>query len=144
VRTRTRMEAQRDEAQEAQGHAEAERDDALRRLAELRAHLDEALLANRELQQRLHEQLAAGQTDPDGVEKDRRRSPPPGRIDPSEEPIGTRAIPAARAVSPHLHRAQRARDVGASAFDVWAIRVLGTAAAICFILLLVMFLRLFL
>lgn len=139
VRTRGRMEAQRDEAEAERQALEAERDDALERLGELRAHLDEVLLANEELQQRLRTRLAAQATTSD----EPARPAAPRDPDDDEEPIGVRAIPAARAVSPQLHRSQRARDLGASPFDVWAIRVLGTVAAICFILLLVMFLSLF-
>lgn len=139
VRTRARMEAQRDEAREDAAAARAERDDALARLTEMRAHLDQVLLANRELQQQLKAKLAEAEPEPPGAIAARNRSE-----DDAEEPLGVRAIPVARAVSPELQRAQRARDIGASSFDVWAIRVLGTVAAICFILLLVMFLGLFL
>jgi hypothetical protein len=119
---------------------QAERDDALARLSELRAHLDQVLLANRELQQQLKAKAAeTAEPEPPGAIAARNRDESD-----DEQPIGTRAIPAAATVSPELHRTQRARDVGASTFDVWAIRVLGTVAAVCFILLLVMFLGLFL
>jgi hypothetical protein len=139
VRTRARMETQRDEAREDAAAARAERDDALAGLAELRAHLDQVLLANRELQQQLKAKLAEAEPEPPGAIAARKREDG----DDDEEPIGVRAIPAARAVSPELHRTLRAREIGASTFDVWAIRILGTVAAVCFILLLVMFLGLF-
>jgi hypothetical protein len=139
VRTRARMEARAEEADEHRRAAEEERDDALEHLAELRAHLDEVLLANRTLQQKLQAELASdAPPEPRDYPK-----PPPVRPGDDDEPIGVRAIPAARVASPHLDRALRARDVGASRFDVIAIRVLGIAAAICFILLLVMFIRIF-
>jgi hypothetical protein len=139
VRTRARMEAQRDEADAERAALVAERDDVLERVAELHARLDETLLANRTLQQQLQATLAASQPAAAAPAAPAAR---PDDEDP-DQPIGTRSIPASRVVAPHLHRSPRAGEVGASAFDVWAIRVLGVAAAICFILLLVMFIRLF-
>lgn len=140
VRTRARMETRAEESEAHRRAAIDERDDALERLAELSAHLDEVLLANRTLQQKLQAELAA-----DAAPEPTREmpTPPPVRLGDDEEPIGVRVIPATRVASPHLERARRARDIGASRFDVIAIRVLGVAAAICFILLLVMFLRIF-
>jgi len=58
-------------------------------------------------------------------------------------PIGVRMIPAARTIAAHLHRAQRVREHGITEFDLWVARVLGTVAAICFILLLLMVLKAF-
>lgn len=141
IRTRARMETRAEEAEEHRRAAEAERDDALERLAQMRAHLDEVLLANRTLQQQLQARLATE----DEAEPAERGYPEPPPIAPGEEeqPIGVRAIPAARVASPHLDRAARAGRVSPSRFDVIAIRVLGTTAAICFILLLVMFIRIF-
>ena len=136
VRTRTRMEAQRDEADADRAALQAERDDVLERLAQMRGRLDEVMLANRMLQQQLQGKLAEDEPAPAVPAV-------PRRDDDSDQPIGVRAIPAARLAAPHLHRSPRAGELGASPFDVWAIRILGTAAAVCFILLLVMFIRIF-
>jgi hypothetical protein len=65
----------------------------------------------------------------------------PGRR--AEKPIGVRVIPAARTVAGHLHRAQRERDGAITRFDMWAIRVFGSVAAVAFISLLVMILKAF-
>ena len=54
-----------------------------------------------------------------------------------------RVIPATRTVGAHLHRAQREHDHGVTRFDMWAIRVLGSVAAVAFISLLVMILKAF-
>jgi hypothetical protein len=130
------MEEARNEADAARQKAERERDDALAKQAEVGAHLDGVLVAQRSLQQQLNTQVAR---------EDNLKKPPPKGSDPisKDVPIGVREIPAGRVLAPTLHRAQRARDIGASQFDIWAIRVLGTFAAVCFILLLVMFLRIF-
>ena len=44
---------------------------------------------------------------------------------------------------PLLQRPELARKFVVSKFDLWAIRILGSVAAACFILLLVMILRVF-
>lgn len=136
VRTRTRMEAQRDEAESDRGALQTERDDILDRLTQTRTRLDEVMLANRMLQQQLQGKLAEDGPVPVPA-------PASPRDDDPDQPIGVRAIPASRLVAPHLHRSPRPGELGASSFDVWAIRVLGTVAAVCFIVLLVMFIRLF-
>ena len=140
VRSRRRMEQARDEADTARQQAEIERDEALAKHAEVSAHLDGVLVAQRSLQQQLNAQVAR--------DANLKIEPPEGsdpilKDEDPERPIGVREIPAGRVLAPTLHRAQRARDVGASSFDIWAIRILGTFAAVCFILLLVMFLKLF-
>lgn len=136
VRTRTRMEAQRDEAAAGRAALQAELDDVLERLTHTRTRLDEVMLANRMLQQQLQGKPA--EDDPVAVP-----APAAPRHDDPDQPIGVRALPAARLVTPHVRRSPRAGERGASLFDVWAIRVLGTVAAVCFTVLLVMFIRLF-
>lgn len=143
VRSRARMEVQRDEAIAERAAIETERDDALARVAELRMRVDEVMLANEHLKQQLQGRLAED-ADARTVGTARAVQPPADRENVEiEEPIGVRAIPAARLAAPVLLRSRRATEIGAAPFDVWAIRVLGTAAAICFIVLLVMFIRLF-
>lgn len=143
VRSLARMDVQRDEAIAERTGLEAERDDAVERLAELRARVDELLLAKEHLEQQLQARLAE---DPDSetVVTARAVRPPADRVDGEiEQPIGVRAIPAARVAAPRLHRSRPDGEVGASPFDLWAIRVLGTAAALSLIVLLVMFIGLF-
>lgn len=60
-----------------------------------------------------------------------------------DQPIGVRTIPAARTILAELQCPEPARKFVVSKFDLWAIRVLGSVAAACFILLLVMILRVF-
>ena len=69
-------------------------------------------------------------------------SPPDSQADP-DAPIGVRTIPAARAVAGSLHRSQRERNAGVTPYDMWAIRILGSVAALAFISLLVMILKAF-
>ena len=42
-----------------------------------------------------------------------------------------------------LHRSQRERGAGVTPYDMWAIRILGSVAALAFISLLVMILKAF-
>ena len=60
-----------------------------------------------------------------------------------EAPIGVRTIPAARTVAASLHRSHREREHGVTQFDMWAIRILGSVAALAFISLLLMILKAF-
>ncbi|MEY2441555.1 MAG: hypothetical protein QOJ46_981 [bacterium] len=60
-----------------------------------------------------------------------------------EKPIGVRTIPAARTVAASLHRSKRERDHAVTAYDMWAVRILGTVAALAFISLLAMILKAF-
>jgi hypothetical protein len=61
-----------------------------------------------------------------------------------DQPIGVRTMPAARTVMAELQRPTKpASKLPISVFDLWVIRVLGTVAAGCFILLLVSILRVF-
>jgi hypothetical protein len=135
VRTRARMEAQRDEAVAARERAKHDRDEALVQRDEARAQREEALLAHRTLQRRFDAALAGGEEPPTLDAPSRPHADP-------DRPIGVRAIPAARAVAPDLHRAERDRTPHVSAYDVWAIRILGSIAALCFIGFLVLLLRL--
>ncbi|HEV2785824.1 MAG TPA: hypothetical protein VGV67_05515, partial [Solirubrobacteraceae bacterium] len=61
-----------------------------------------------------------------------------------DEPIGVRTMPAARTVMAELQRPTKpAGKLPFSAVDLWVVRVLGTVAAGCFILLLIAILRVF-
>ena len=55
-----------------------------------------------------------------------------------------RTLPAARTVMSQLQRPRREQKLVLSQFDLWIMRVLGTVAAGCFILLLFSILRVFL
>jgi hypothetical protein len=63
--------------------------------------------------------------------------------DGGDEPLGVRKMPAARTVMAELQRPAPASKFVVSKFDVWVIRVLGSVAAACFILLLVSIVRVF-
>ncbi|MGH2943240.1 MAG: hypothetical protein ACRDLN_10775, partial [Solirubrobacteraceae bacterium] len=111
--------------------AHAQRDEA-------NAQRDEVLLAYRALQRHMRTERA---------QEDRARGGEPGDgergQDAPDEPIGVRTMPAARTVMAELQRPPPARKLPFSTFDLWVIRVLGTVAAGCFILLLVSILRVF-
>lgn len=123
VRSRARMERQLAEEAELRVEAERQRDEA-------RAQREEALLAHRALQRRLTGELAASAPAPQEIPSD------------PDRPIGVRAVPAARAVGPELHRASREHPQRVTRYDVWAIRILGSVAALCFIGFLILLLRL--
>lgn len=129
VRTRDRMQAHRDEARQMQASVEEERAGALAERDEARAQRDEVLLAHRTIERQLPAWRAGDEPVPDAG---------------PDEPAGVRSIPAARTIAAHLHRAERAGEPRVSQGDLWAIRIFGTIASICFILLLVMILRAFL
>jgi hypothetical protein len=152
VRTQKRSEERREADAQARARAEAARDEAVAERDEARAQRDEVLLAYRALERQADsrrardargdrtapEAEAEPEAEPEPARKPRRRPPTPP--DGSEEPIGVRVMPATRLVGPDLHRTET-RERRVSTFDLWAIRALGTAAAVCFILLLVMLLR---
>lgn len=138
VRTRQRMEAQRDEAVAALASVEASRDVALGQRAEAQAQRDEVLLAHEALQRHVSTTLAD-----DGRQRFTRDATPPRDLGP-DEPMGVRTIPATRAVAPELERTRRPPRRDVSLADMWAIRVFGSVAAVCFIALLAMILRVFL
>jgi chromosome segregation ATPase len=132
VRTRTRMELAGAEAAERQAAAEAalvraqaERDDA-------QAQRDEVLLAYRALQRHVHSERA--ETD---------RAERPAADTDLDAPLGVRTMPAARTIMAELQRPAPSSKFVVSKFDVWVVRVLGSVAAGCFILLLVAILRVF-
>ena len=79
------------------------------------------------------------------ADQDRAASDEPG-AEPAagDEPIGVRTLPAARTVMSELQRPRREQKLVLSQFDLWIMRVLGTVAAGCFILLLFSILRVFL
>jgi hypothetical protein len=143
VRSRVRMESQRDEAVAALQSVESQRDQATAERDEARAQRDEVLLAHRALSQHVNGRLADEER---GQPAAPRLADPPVLPDPEttgpDEPIGVRTIPAARMIAGDLHRPEQ-RGLGPSKYDMWAMRVLGTVAAVCFVLLLVMILRAF-
>jgi hypothetical protein len=60
-----------------------------------------------------------------------------------DEPLGVRKMPAARTVMAELQRPAPKSKFVVSKFDIWVMRVLGSVAAACFILLLVSIVRVF-
>jgi hypothetical protein len=132
VRTRDRMELVHDESLQAREAAHAALATAQSQREEANAQRDEVLLAYRGLQhhvqsERAHEERVA--------EADGERDP--------EAPIGVRTMPAARTVMAELQRPALVSKLPFSVFDLWVMRVLGTVAAACFILLLLSILRVF-
>jgi hypothetical protein len=131
VRARMRMELQREEAVEAQAAAEAAVERAHAERDEANAQRDEVLLAYRALQRHVQTERA---------HLDRAQSPEEAVGD---EPLGVRKMPAARTVMAELQRPAPTSKFVVSPFDIWVIRVLGSVAAACFILLLVSIVRVF-
>ena len=167
VRARTRIESERDQAVAACEAAEARRHEAATQRDEARMARDEVLVAHQSLQGQLRGERAQSdrlrsaaeavddaphpEPAPPGADGDELQTlrpvraartplrPGDGAID--DGPIGVRMIPAARTIAAHLHRAQRVREHGITEFDLWVARILGTVAAVCFILLLLMVLK---
>lgn len=137
VRTRARMELGHEQAERAREDAEAALVKAKRERDEANAQRDEVLLAYRTLQRQMRAERAQEDRERGDGEAD---SGEPGG---PEEPIGVRSIPAARTVMPELQDPRRESKLLLSPFDLWVMRVLGTVAACCFILLLVSILRVF-
>jgi hypothetical protein len=135
VRTRARMEIAHDEALQARAAVEAQLAATRAELDEANAQRDEVLLAYRALQRHVQtERAREDRTDQGEVDHDRN----------PEEPSGVRTMPAARTVMAELQRPTKPfGKLPFSTFDLWVIRVLGTVAAACFILLLVSILRVF-
>jgi len=134
VRTRARMELAHDEALQERERAEAEVAAAQAQRDEANAQRDEVLLAYRALQRRVRAELA---------QEDRGGAPAAHDGD-GDEPIGVRTMPAARTVMAELQRPTKPPGkLPLSVVDLWVVRVLGTVAAGCFILLLVSILRVF-
>ena len=149
VRARTRMERQRDEAVAARDAARAGRAEALAERDEVRKQRDELALAHEALKAQLkgewaHDADADAETRPLRATPQQRaravRTPEDAGPD---APIGVRTIPAARTVAASLHRSKREREHTVTQYDMWAIRILGSVAALAFISLLVMILKAF-
>jgi hypothetical protein len=132
VRTRARMELTVAEAAEGQAAAEAALDRARAERDEAHAQRDEVLLAYRALQRHVHSERA---------EIDRAEHP--GDDVDLDEPLGVRTMPAARTIMAELQRPAPSSKFVISQFDVWVVRVLGSVAAGCFILLIIAIIRVF-
>lgn len=148
VRTRGRMEVQRAEAvtgfeeeRRARQAAEARRDEALRQADDVRRQRDELHVAYRALEARLQQQAAREAPPPRAAAEPREEAEMPAGE--PEEPLGVRTLPAVTPELPSLvgPGARRARF---TELDLWAFRFFGGVAAVCFILLLVSLLRVFL
>ncbi|HTN24439.1 MAG TPA: hypothetical protein VL120_10665 [Solirubrobacteraceae bacterium] len=133
VRTRARMELAAAEAAEGQAAAEAALDRARAERDEAHAQRDEVLLAYRALQRHIQSERA-------GV--DRAEHPAAEDVD-LETPLGVRTMPAARTIMAELQRPKPSSKFVISQFDVWVVRVLGSVAAGCFIMLLIAIIRVF-
>lgn len=138
VRTRARMEIAHDEAIEVREDAEAALARAKAERQEAVAQRDEVLVAFRSLQRQLKSEraLADRQTrgEPETADGDAE----------SDEALGVRSMPAVRPVMAELQYPRREQKLRLTQFDMWVVRVLGAAAAGCFLLLLISILRVFL
>lgn len=140
VRTRTRMELTHAEAVGARQAAEAALDAAHAQRDEANSQRDEVLLAYTGLQRHVKTERAHD----DRAHDDRARAGEPDADADPEAPIGVRTMPAARTVMAELQRPKPIGKLPFSMFDLWVMRVLGTVAAVCFILLLLSIMRVFL
>jgi hypothetical protein len=136
VRTRTRMELANEDAQQARSAAEAalarshgERDEA-------HSQRDEVLLAYRALQRHVQSERA-------GIDRAENPDGDSAAATDFDAPLGVRTMPAARTIMAELQRPKPSSKFVISQFDVWVVRVLGSVAAVCFILLLVSIMRVF-
>jgi hypothetical protein len=128
------MELAREEAVAAQAAAEAALERARAERDEAQAQRDEVLLAYRGLQRHV-------QTERAGLDRAEHGDVAAG-ADP-DEPLGVRTMPAARGIMAELQRPAPSSKFVVSKFDVWVVRVLGSVAAGCFILLLISIMRVF-
>jgi hypothetical protein len=140
--------AERDEAVGRTSAAEAERDNALRQCDDVRGQRDEVLAAYNALRRRTTQpgdpaEPASDREQPRAAAPRTATTPPAPRDPGHEQPAGVRAIPASRTVAADLHRAEHSRTPLWSKGDIWAVRVFGSIAAVSFILLLILLLRLF-
>lgn len=141
VRARQRMETQRDEAVSDLQAAETVRDQALAQRDEARTQRSDALIAHRALERQITQERTGRPHD--GEPRRELRPAVEHDSDDHDVPLGVRSVPAGRSAAADLHGTPpQHHDI--SHFDVWAIRVLGSVAAACFILLLVLLLRVFL
>ncbi|MEA2231632.1 MAG: hypothetical protein QOD83_1448 [Solirubrobacteraceae bacterium] len=145
LRTRARMEMQRDEAVRAHAAADARLAKAIADRDEAKAQRDEVLLAYRALQRQFVSERADADREQDlaaSPRGDDNEFDGAAEADP-KTPLGVRTVPAARSVMAELQRTKPESKMLLSQFDLWVMRVLGTVAALCFISLLVMILRVF-
>lgn len=140
-----RLSADRDEAVAALQEAERERDDAIRRSAVARDARDEALVAYRALERRLllGESDAESAEAPEDVPDIPTRTERADRAVAHDEPLGVVAVPAARELAAEVHHVDRLSERPVTAFDLWAVRVLGSVAACCFLGLMLLLLLTF-
>ena len=121
----------REEAESALARANAERQEAV-------AQRDESLLAFRTLQRQLLAERA-------GADRTARRAPDedgaPDDDSETDEALGVRTVPAVRPVMAELQYPPRPAKRRLAKFDMFVVRVIGLAAAGCFLLLLVSILR---
>jgi len=61
----------------------------------------------------------------------------------ADEPLGVRKVPAVRGVMAELQYPPRDPKRRLARFDLWVVRVVGLAAAGCFLLLLISIIRVF-
>jgi len=134
VRTRTRMDLAREEAIGAQAAAAASLAGARAERDEAHSQRDEVLLAYRALQRHVHSERADLDRAADGEDADDTDF---------DRPLGVRTMPAARTIMAELQRPKPSSRFVVSQFDVWVVRVLGSVAAGCFILLLIAIIRVF-
>lgn len=130
-----------DDLDRARREAERERDNALAQLEEAIADREAAVRTRTRMEAQRDEvdaDRAALQAERDDVLE--RLAQMRARLD--EVMLANRMLQQKLQGKP-AEDSPRAAERGASPFDVWAIRVLGTAAAVCFIVLLVMFIGLF-
>jgi hypothetical protein len=140
LRTRTRMEMQRDEAVRAREAADGRLAKAVADRDEAKAQRDEVLLAYRALQR----QWVSERADDDRAQDTGTSALGIGDDDDDlKSPLGVRTVPAARTMMGELQRLKPESKLLLTTFDLWVMRVLGTIAALCFISLLVMILRVF-
>ncbi|UTI62455.1 hypothetical protein NBH00_13900 [Paraconexibacter antarcticus] len=136
-----RLERDRDERIAALEH---ERDEAVRARAAAQGQRDDALLARDAFRPVPGGDAVGDEAAPTRPAPVRPRQPtavtPAVRDEDDDSPIGIRSVPAARAAG--LRRREDKRSLGV--FDVWALRVLATATATCFLILLFSLVRLFL
>jgi hypothetical protein len=151
VRARTRAEAERDAARADAVAARAEAAEADAERTRIRGHRDEVLAAHDaldrrviELQAHLHDADHAGEPPPRDTQTAPTIETAPATENDSDAaeqaPIGVRRIPAVRATAESLLSPKVERHM-VTEFDVWAIRILGSVTALCFIVLLFMLAR---
>lgn len=136
VRTRARMELAHEEAVQAQAAAEGALARAHSEREEAQSQRDEVLLAYRALQRHVQSERA-------GIDRAENPDRDPVAGTDLDEPLGVRTMPAARTIMAELQRPKPSSKFVISQFDVWVVRVLGSVAAVCFILLLVAIMRVF-